>query len=156
MALLKFTRWSRLVLKVLRPGSPQTFVPVCSINAARGINFNANVSEDSIPDCDDLEKLQWLIREKISLSADVTGSGKVHKQNVKGLFTWLTDADARTCQVVLDDPDPDNLITFEGDYHLTTFSMNGDPGTPTVSGDISLQSTGEVTATFGDNVDVEL
>lgn len=152
MAAIKFTRWSKLVLLVGSGADPEVFTPICTINAARGITFNANVSEDSIPDCSDLEKLQWLLREKISLSADVTGSGKVNKPDVKTMFDWFSSPETRRCQVVLDDAVAANVIRFEGDYHLTTFSMAGDPGTPAVTGDIALSSSGEVEATYGANV----
>ncbi len=152
MALVKTTRWSELVLKVGNGESPEQHTPMCTINAARGITFNANTTEDSIPDCDDLQKLQWLIREKVSLSVDVTGAGKVHKADVKTLVDWQQSPDPKSCIVVLDDSDPANVIQFEGFYHLTTFSMSGDPGSPSVTGDIALQSSGEVTATYGANV----
>lgn len=152
MAAIKFTRWSKLVIRVFNGADPAVATPICTINAARGITFNANVAEDSIPDCADLEKLQWLLREKISLSADVSGSGKVNKPDVKTMFDWFKSPDPRRCQVVLDDADAANVITFEGDYHLNTFSLTGDPGTPTVTSDIGLQSSGEVEATYGANV----
>lgn len=152
MALVKTTRWSELVLKVGDGATPEVFTPICTINAARGITFNANTTEDSIPDCDDLQKLQWLIREKVSLSVDVTGAGKVHKADVKRLVDWQQSPDTTNCIVVLDDSEPDNVIEFEGAYHLTTFSMSGDPGSPSVTGDIALQSSGAVTATYGANV----
>lgn len=152
MALVNTTRWSRLVLKVSQGGSPEVFAALCTINAARGINFTANTSEDAIPDCSDLEKVMWLIREKISLGAEVTGAGKVHKQDVKVLYDWLKSEDPINCKIILDDPTAANVITFTGLFHLTALNMNGDPGTPTVEGDISLASTGEIVATYGANV----
>jgi len=152
MTLVKTTRWSELVLKVGDGAVPEVFTPVCTINAARGITFNANTTEDSIPDCDDLQKLQWLIREKVSLSVDVTGSGKVHKPDVKKFVDWQQSPNPKNCIVVLDDEDPANVIQFEGAYHLTTFSMGGDPGSPSVTGDIALQSSGAVESTYGANV----
>jgi len=152
MALVKTTRWSELVLKVGNGAEPEVFTPLCTINAARGITFNANTTEESIPDCDDLQKVQWLIREKISLSVDVTGSGKVHKIDVKKFVDWHGSIDPVNCIVVLDDAVAANEISFAGAYHLNTFSMSGDPGSPSVTGDISLQSTGAVTATYGANV----
>lgn len=152
MAQIKATRWSKLVLKVGNGASPEVFTPLCSINAARGITFNANTTEDSVPDCDDLEKVQWLIREKVSLSVDVSGSGKVHKADVKKFVDWHGSADPVNCIVVLDDDVAANVIQFQGAYHLNTFSMSGDPGSPSVTGDIALQSTGAVTATYGANV----
>lgn len=153
MAAVKTTRWSKLVLKVaLTTASPLVYTALCSINAARGITFNTSLTEEAIPDCDDLEKLMWLIREKVSMGVEVTGGGKVDKTNVKPLVTWVKDKDTRPCQIILDDDDPANVITFEGDFHLETFSMTGDPGSPTVSGEIALKSSGEVTDVYGANV----
>lgn len=152
MALVKTTRWSELVLKVGDGATPEVFTPVCTINAARGITFNANTTEDSVPDCDDLQKLQWLIREKVSLSVDVTGSGKVHKPDVKKFVDWQQSPNPKNCIIVLEDEDVANLIQFEGAFHLGTFSMAGDPGSPSVTGDIALQSSGAVEATYGANV----
>lgn len=153
MAQLQITRWSNLVLKVSQGGSPATFAALCSINAARGITFNANTTEDAIPDCDDLQKVQWLIREKVSLSADVTGAGRIDKADVKIFHDWFLSEEPLLCQVILDDPAPANVIVFEGLYHLTSFSLTGDPGSPAVTSDISLSSSGAVTATYGANVD---
>lgn len=152
MALVKTTRWSKLVLKVGNGATPEVFTPLCSINAARGITFNANTTEDSVPDCDDLEKVQWLIREKVSLSVDISGAGKIHKTDVKQMVDWHASPEPTNCIVVLDDADADNVIQFKGAYHLNTFSMSGDPGSPSVTSDIALQSTGEVTGTYGANV----
>lgn len=152
MAQIKTTRWSELVLKVETTPGSGTFTALCTINAARGINFNANTSEDTIPDCDDLQKIQWLVREKVSLSVEVTGAGKVDKANVKTFFDWWKDKDTLKCQVILDDAEPNNVITFEGDYHLVTWSMAGDPGAPMVTADMSLQSSGEVEGEFGSGV----
>lgn len=152
MAQLNFTRWSRLVLKVSQGGSPVVFAQPCTINAARGITFNANTTEDSIPDCDELQKVQWLIREKISLSADITGAGRLDKGDVKTFYDWLTSEEPLLCQIILDDDNPANVITFEGLYHLTSFTVNSDPGAPTVTSDITLSSSGEITAAFGANV----
>jgi len=153
MAAVKTTRWSKLVLKVaLNEASPTAFTALCTINASRGISFTTNLTEEAIPDCEDMEKVMWLIREKVSMGADVSGGGKVDKTNVKPLFTWVTDKDTRRCQIILDDDVAANVITFEGDFHLETFSMTGDPGSPTVSGEIALKSSGEVEGTYGANV----
>lgn len=152
MAAVKTTRWSKLVLKVGDGASPQAFTAMCSINASRGISFNTSLTEEAIPDCDDLEAVMWLIREKVSIGVDVTGGGKVDKTNVKPFVDWAKGKDTKRCQVVLDDDVPANVITFEGDFHLETFSMTGDPGSPTVSGEIALKSSGEVEGTYGANV----
>lgn len=152
MATVNTTRWSKLVLKVGDGASPEVFTALCSINAARNVNFTTNLTEEAIPDCSDLEAVMWLIREKVSVSVEAGGSGKVDKANVKTFADWVVDKDPKNCQLILDDPTPANVITFEGAFHLETFGMTGDPGSPTVSGEISLKSTGEVTGTYGANV----
>lgn len=152
MAAIKTTRWSKLVLKVGNNASPEAFTALCSINAARGITFSTTLTEDTIPDCDDMEAVMWMIREKASISVEVTGGGKVDKANVKTFVDWAKDKDTRTCQIVLDDDVAANVITFEGEFHLENFSMTGDPGSPTVSGEIALKSSGEVEGTYGANV----
>lgn len=152
MAAVKTTRWSKLVLKVASAASPTTFVALCSINASRGINFTTSLTEEAIPDCSDMEAVMWMIREKVSIGVEVTGGGKIDKTNVKTFVDWAKDKDTLPCQVVLDDDIAANVITFEGDFHLETFSMTGDPGSPTVSGEIALKSSGEVTGTYGANV----
>lgn len=152
MAAIQSTRWQRLVLRVGNGADPEVKAPLCTINAARGITINAATNEDTIPDCDDLEKIQWLIREKVSLSVEVTGSGKTHKSDVKKCIDFVMSPDPRSCDLVLDDPDPANVITLSGLFHMNTFSTTGDPGAPAVTSDTSLQSTGEIAATYGANV----
>lgn len=152
MAAVNTTRWSKLVLRVGDGASPEVFTALCSINAARGLSFNTSLTEEAIPHCSDLEAVMWLIREKISVGVEVTGGGKVDKANVKTFADWVVDKDTKTCQIVLDDATPANVITFEGEFHLETFSMTGDPGSPTVSGEIALKSSGEVVGTYGSAV----
>lgn len=152
MAAVKTTRWSKLVLKVSTIAAPTVFNALCSINASRGITFSTSLTEEAIPDCEDLEAVMWMIREKVSIGVEVTGGGKVDKTNVKTFVDWAKGKETLRCQVILDDDLPANVITFEGDFHLETFSMTGDPGSPTVSGEIALKSSGEVEGTYGANV----
>jgi len=155
MAQIKSTRWSRFVLKVGDGGvggQPEVFKPLCSINSSTGITFTANVAEDTIPDCDDLQKIQWLIREKISLGVEVTGAGRNHKKDVKLFVDWWKAPDAKNCILVLDDDDVANVIEFASAFHLTNYVLGADSGTPTVTNDMTIVSTGEMTETYGANV----
>lgn len=145
------TRGVRLVIKVGDGASPEVFAPLCTINAERGITFNAQTNEDTVPNCDNPEAISWLAREKQSLSVDVTGGGKNHKSDNKKLWDWWKSPDPVNCQVVLDDPTPANVITFEGAFHLNQFDITGGEGQKVLS-TMTLASDGEVTATFGANV----
>ncbi|WP_436356418.1 phage tail tube protein [Brevundimonas sp. CEF1] len=147
----KGTRGVRLVVKVGDGATPEVFTPLCTINAERGITFNAQTNDETIPDCEDLDAIAWLVREKASLSVDVTGGGKSHKDDIKKLWDWWKSPESQNCQVVVDDDVVANQITFEGPFHLAQFDLNGAEGQKMAS-TMSLSSDGEVTATFGANV----
>ena len=154
MAAVNFTRGVKLVVKVsdgnVSPG-PETFTALCTLNAERGITFNAQTNDATIPDCDDLDAMAWLAREKVSLSVDVTGGGMSHKQDIKKLWDWFESEAPKSAQIVVDDASADNVITFEGGFHLTQFDLTGNRGEK-VNSTMTLASDGVVTATFGANV----
>lgn len=147
----KGTRGVRLVVKVGDGATPEVFTPLCTINAERGITFNAQTNDETIPNCADPEAIAFLSREKSSLSVDVTGGGKNNKEDNKTLWDWWKSPDPRNCQVVLTDPTPANEITWEGAFHLTQYDLTGNEGEK-VGSTMTLASDGEVTATFGANV----
>jgi len=147
----KGTRGVRLVVKVGDGASPEVFTPLCTISAERGITFNAQTNDETIPNCDDPGAIAFLSREKSSLSVDVTGGGKNHKDDNKKLWDWWKSPEPKNVQVVLDDDVAANQITWEGAFHLTQYDITGAEGQK-VASTMSLSSDGEVTATFGANV----
>lgn len=150
MAAVNFTRGVKLLLKV-ETETPDTFAALCTINAERGFSITAATNEANIPDCSAPDQLSWLAREKVSLSADFTGGGMTDKSDVKKLMDWATSEDSKNCQIILDDDVADNVITFEGPFHLTQFDLTGNRGEK-VTSTISLASDGEIVATYGANV----
>ena len=62
MAAVKYTRGVKLVLKVGDGETPEVFTALCTINAERGITFNAQTNDATIPNCDALEEIAWLAR----------------------------------------------------------------------------------------------
>jgi len=151
MAAVNFTRGVKLVLKVGNGASPEVFAALCTINAERGITFNAQTRDETIPDCTNPDQIAWLVREKESLSVDVTGGGMLDKANVKTMWGFFEAETATNCLIVLDDAVAANVITFTGAFQLTSFELSGNRGEK-VSASMSLSSDGEVTASFGANV----
>jgi len=151
MAAVNYTRGVKLVLKVGDGASPGAFTALCTINAERGVTFNAQTNDATIPDCADLEAIAFLAREKQSLSVDFSGGGMSDKANVKTLWDWWVGEDSKNCQIVLDDDTAGNVITFEGAFHLTQFELSGNRGEK-VTSTMTLASDGIVEATFGANV----
>ena len=151
MAAVNYTRGVKLVLKVSSGGSPEAFAALCTINAERGLTFNAQTNDATIPDCTDPDAIAFLAREKQSLSVDFTGGGMSDKADVKKLWDWWQSDASKNCQIVLDDDTPANVVTFEGAFHLTQFDLTGNRGEK-VSSTLTLASDGIVTAAFGSAV----
>ena len=151
MAAVNNTRGVKLVLKVSQGGSPETFAAICTVNAERGVTFNAQTNDEPTIDCSNPDAIAFLVREKSTLSVDFTGGGQHHKNDTKIMWDWWKSPDAKNCQLILDDDDPDNVIIFEGAFHLTQFEITGNRGNKAQSS-LALASDGEIEATFGSNV----
>jgi len=145
MASVKNARGVKLLLKVGDGESPETFTAYCSINAARGITFTSATNESPDINCDDPDDISWLLREKASLSAAVTGAGTLNTPDIQDFFDWLSGADSKNCQIVVDVPSADGGVIFEGAFHLTDFAVTGDRGAK-METTITLASDGVITS----------
>lgn len=144
------TSGSKLVFK-LETATPGTYATLCTINASRGITFNKGMNDEETIDCNDPEAIAWRVSTAVSKSVDVSGGGKTHKPDVKKMWDWWNDSEAQNGKLILDDPDPDNVITWTGKFHLTQFDITGERRAK-VESSLTIASEGEVTAVFGENV----
>ena len=81
-------------------GPPETFAAFCTVNAARSVVGEAATNDFNIPDCDDMEKVGWLVREKVSLQYTAQGAGILNTPDVQEFADWLIEPDPRHCQIV--------------------------------------------------------
>jgi hypothetical protein len=144
MARIKKASGVKLLLKVEDTETPGLFVAFCSINAARGIVFSSTFGEFPDIDCDDLEAVAWIAREKKDVSASITGAGTLNTPDVAEFYAWKISPDPRNCQVVVDVDPADGGVIFEGAFHLGEFGITGDRGAK-MECNISAVSDGEVT-----------
>jgi len=121
--------------------SPETFTHYCTVNAEREFSLEANVNEDVVPDCDDLEAPGWVSRTVASLSGTITGQGMLNTPDFPEFWAFLVEGVSRNCQVVLDVEADDGGSIVEGRFLLTTLSMSGNRGEK-MQGAITLQSDG--------------
>ncbi|MBD3818403.1 MAG: hypothetical protein IE912_05780 [Brevundimonas diminuta] len=128
MADIKHARGVKLLVKVARPATPTVFETFCTINAERGITFTAGVNEQEVIDCEDIEAVAWVLREKTNLSAAITGSGTVNTPDIDIFYDWLIDPDSWPTKTIIDVPAGDGGIVFTGKMHLTEFSVTGNKG----------------------------
>jgi hypothetical protein len=145
MAAIKHARGVQLLLKVGDGASPEVFTTYCSVNADRGITFTAGMNETEEIQCDDLEAVSWVLREKTNLSCTFSGGGTVNTPDLESFFEYLTDEDSRNCKVVVDVPGADGGIVFSGAFHCNEFSITGNRGEK-MQASVSFSSDGEVTA----------
>lgn len=151
MADVQQTAGSRLLFKLGDGGSPEVFKTLCSINASRGITFNKGMNDEETIDCEDPDAVAWAVRTAISKSVSVSGAGKLHKPDVKTAWAWWDGAEARNGKMILDDPDADNVIMWEGKFHLSDFEISGERRGK-VDTSLTISSEGKITPTFGANV----
>jgi predicted secreted protein len=144
MAAVKHARGVKLLLKVGNGVSPEAFTAYCTINAARSIKGTTSTNEFNIPDCDDPDLLAWVTREKVAVSYTVSGAGILNTPDVQAFADWLSSADTKNCEIVVDVASADGGVIFEGAFHLTDFEITGDRGGK-MEANISLASSGEVT-----------
>jgi hypothetical protein len=143
--LLKDARGVKLLIKKGDGNSPELFTAFCSINTTRGITFTSTTNEFPQIDCDNPDLISWALREKASLSASIAGAGTLNTPDVQEFYDWVTAADSSNCQVVVDVPDTDGGVIFEGAFHCTDFAITGNRGAK-MECTITLQSDGEVTS----------
>lgn len=144
MSLAKVLAGKRLLILIGDGAEPETFAHPCLINAARGITLSAESNTTRIPDCDDPELMAWAKRQKVALSATISGAGVLHMPNAEYFSDWFASADAKNVHVSLDGVlEADGGGLLHGAFILTSFEVTGDLG-GYVQASITLESDGEI------------
>jgi len=123
--------------------NPTVYTAPCGF-LSRSVSFSRNLNETRIPDCDDPDAPDWIVRHVGSLSISVSGEGVVASSNVE---TWLNAFDtADAAKVKLEVVFPDKKVTYTGEMQLESVEIAGTHG-ETVSLNISMQSSGGMVKT---------
>jgi predicted secreted protein len=130
---------TKLLILVGDGNSPEVFSQPCGLTT-RGIAFTAQTNSTLIPDCDNPELPAWEAKDVNSIAAQVTGNGVMAVESFDTWNDWFQTAEARTCQITLDDP---ALGHWQGDFILTSLRYGGARGQK-VTVDITLDNTGAV------------
>lgn len=145
MAKVSSIRGTKLLIKVSDGGSPTpVFAHPCMINSDRGISFTASTNDQEVPDCDNPDLMAWAEREKVSLSAQISGNGILHTKDISFFSDWLQSPDSIAVRVEFDGVDEDDGGGWwAGNFHCTGFDANGGRGKK-AEGSITLISDGPV------------
>lgn len=146
MAQTLAVRGTKLLIQVGDGASPEVFAHPCLINTDRSFNLQAETNDFPTYDCDDPEAVSWLQREKVSLSGDISGAGRLHVADMEEYDDWLRSPDPRNVKIVIDAASANGGGSWTGPYHLTQMEITGGDKSSTIEVSITLQSTGEVGA----------
>jgi len=107
----------------------------------RSLSFSRSLNETNIPDCDDPDAPDWIVRNVGSLSMSISGTGVVASSNIEvwmGAFETASSAKVKV-EIVF----PDKKVTYTGEMQLESVEIAGTNG-DTVSLNVSIQSSGEM------------
>jgi len=124
-------------------GSPEVFTAPCGLTS-KSLNLNKNLSDVSIPDCDDPDAPYWLARDVESLSMEISGEGLLAAEYEADWNDANFSTEPRSVRVELEFTTGTRV--FAGAFHVTC-SISGQQG-QRVSINVSMQSDGIITSTW--------
>lgn len=137
-------RFGKFVVQLESADSPNVFVAPCGFTS-KSLVMGKNLSEVSIPDCDDPDLPIWLGRDVQSNTASITGQGVLAAASVP---RWLAAYESTTsveCQVEVEFST--GTLLFQGNFHLETMTLGAEQG-GRVTIDVSMQSDGEIAGSW--------
>jgi predicted secreted protein len=147
MTLPTTLKGSKVRVLVGNGATPETFGAPCGLNQ-RGITFNKNMNEISIPDCDDPDLVNWLGREADTLSASISGQGLLAQEAESTWWTWFSSSTSRNVRLEFYNDAGSRQFYFSGKFHLSSFEIGATRGErSTVT--IAAESDGTITRTVG-------
>lgn len=144
MAQVLAVKGTKLLIQIGDGGSPEQFGHPCVINTDRSFALNAEVADFQTYDCSDPEGLSWAQREKTTLSADISGGGRLHAADLKEWDTWFRSPYPKNVRITIDAAKAVGGGHWQGQYHLTGFEITGGDKSSVIEVSVTLQSTGEV------------
>jgi len=108
---------------------------------SRSVSFSRNLNETRIPDCDDPDAPDWVVRDVTSLSMSISGEGVLAESNIE---VWMNAFNtAEPAKVKVECIFKNKKVTYTGEMQLENFEINA-PNGETVSVTVSMQSSGEM------------
>jgi hypothetical protein len=130
----------RLIIRVGDGASPEVFSLFCTFNGDRAIQFDSASTDEMDIDCDNPTAVAWTVTQVDSLSATVSGAGRVKAVDVPEFFNWWSSGEARNAQVEIDAP---GGVQFDGSLLLLSWNVNGGE-TGSATADMTMKFTGPV------------
>ena len=135
--------WTKLLIMLGNAASPEVFTAPCALTT-KGISFSADTSDSNVPDCDDPDAPSWVERVKRSLSAGITGSGRLAMESLPTWWNFYKQDESKNVRVKLDVSAANNGGHWAGKFVLTAFNIEGNENDGKIGVSVTLASDGEV------------
>lgn len=138
--------WSKLLIMVGNGAGPEVFAAPCAL-ISKGISLTADTSDSNVPDCDSPDLPSWVNRVVRSLTAGVTGSGRLALGAAgSGVWrAWFLSGAAKNCRIKIDVPLANDGGYYAGSFVLTAMNITGNESDGKIGVDVTMASDGEVT-----------
>lgn len=144
MAQPNTARFGKFIVSLESADSPSVFVAPCGFTS-KSLVMGKNLSEISIPDCNDPDLPIWLGRDVQTNTASITGEGVLAAESVPRWLAAYESTESVECQVEVQFST--GTLTFQGHFHLENWTLGAEQG-GRVTANVSMQSDGEITGTW--------
>lgn len=124
--------------------SPNVFIAPCGFTS-KSLTMGKNLSEVSIPDCDDPDAPIWLGRDVQSQTSQISGEGVLAAESVERWLAAYNSVESVECEVEV--TFSTGVLKFTGFWHLETLTIGAEQG-GRVTINVSMQSDGEIVGTW--------
>lgn len=128
---------------LLDPTGGGTYAAPCGFTS-KSVTISKGLEEVSLPDCADPDAVPWLGRDAVSLSISINGEGVLAYESAETWLDAVVDPDSVAAKIEIEFPA--KTYTYTGNVQVETVEM-GAPNGRRVTGNISIQSDGEMVRT---------
>lgn len=144
MAAPSTARFGAFIVSLESMESPNVFVAPCGFTS-KSLVMGKNLSEVSLPDCDDPDAPIWLGRDVQSQTSSISGEGVLAAEAVERWLDAYNSVESVECEVEV--TFSTGTLKFTGNWHLETLTIGAEQG-GRVTISVSMQSDGEITGTW--------
>lgn len=143
MAQPSTARFGKFRILLGNSADPVVYSAPCGFTS-KSLTLTKDLTDVTLPDCDDPDAVAWVGRDASTLSASVSGEGVLASESVE---TWL-DAweNVESVPVKIEIEFPAKTITWTGLMHVSSLNPSTEQG-GRVTMSVELQSDGELVRT---------
>lgn len=136
-------RFGKFKILLGNDATPIVYSAPCGFTS-KSLTLTKDLTDVTLPDCDDPDAVAWIGRDASTLSASVSGEGVLAKESAE---IWL-DAweNVESVPVKIELEFPAKTITWTGRMHIATLNPSSEAG-GRVTMSVEMQSDGELLRT---------